>query len=156
MPKTRFRYEMKKTLVQLETVWYCDIRWKHSPYDLISSVLLRHLHWVHVPVFTSLFLSHRWDIFRGGNQSPDPYAGWTAFHRSAGIRSGSRLPDVRLLPRTAGTKSLFFLYISWCWNRLKMSRTAIVSVCCLSSRFWFLQLLFYIFIYVCFECFNVE
>lgn len=60
----------------------------------------------------SFSLSLRWDVVRGGNQSPDPHAGWTAFHRSAGIRSGSRLPDVRLLPRTAGTKWLFFLSIS--------------------------------------------
>lgn len=84
-----------------QPIWSDIIRSSETP--ALSTCLSLHV---------SFCLSLRWDVVRGGDQSPDPHAGWTAFHRSAGIRSGSRLPDVRLLPRTAGTKWLFFLSVS--------------------------------------------
>jgi len=148
----------KDSWVELESVWCCDINWKSSPSDLIS-VLLRHLRWVLVSVFMSHFLSLslRWDVVRGGNQSPDPHAGWTAFHRSAGIRSGSRLPDVRLLPRTAGTKWLFFLSISRLLDSSQSAGRRLCQWVVLVLGFGFYSCLFLlIYLLLLFERINVK
>lgn len=49
----------------------------------------------------SLVFSHRWFVVWGGNQSSDSQSRRASVYRSAGLRSCTRISDVRFLPRAA-------------------------------------------------------
>lgn len=52
---------------------------------------------------SSMFVSYeRWDLSGGRNQGADPQSGWATLHSPAGLWSFPRLPDLCVLPGTAG------------------------------------------------------
>ncbi len=59
-------------------------------------------HYSYILPLTLSFSSHRrLIIVWGGNQSSDSQSGRASVYRSAGLRSRTRIPDVRFLPRAA-------------------------------------------------------
>lgn len=75
----------------------------------------------------TLSFSSRWLVVRGGNQSSDPQSRWAPVYRSAWLRSGTRIPDVRVVSGAASecwANVMFFgacvlfehvlFWFSWC------------------------------------------